>query len=115
MNSPSSLGGNLSINVEEFINLARTYFYTNEGLFGDLRAIFTAFNLSLSQLYSYQVYLKGFEDFILSLGKTRMRENLRHRELVLDNKTFSTSLFNLVTPQALSDAEVKNPGFLSTT
>ena len=59
--------------------------------------------------------MKGIEDFILSVGKTRMRENLRHREIVLDNRAFSTSLFNLVAPEQLTDAEMKKDGFLTTT
>jgi|LauGreDrversion4_2_1035121.scaffolds.fasta_scaffold104718_1 hypothetical protein len=112
MSTHSAIGGNFSINVEEFIYLARTYFYTNENMLVDLRAIFTSFNLSLSHLYSYQVYLRGFEDFILSIGKSRMRENLRQRSLVIDNRAFSTSLFNLVTSTSLTDAEFKNPGFI---
>jgi len=91
--------------------MARTYFYTNEALFVDLRALLTSLNLSLSHFYAYHLYLRGLESFLLSVGRTRMRENLRQRDLVLDNRAFSTSLFNLVTTLPLT--ELKNPGFLA--
>lgn len=59
-NDASLLGANFSINVEEYLYLARTYFYNNNQLFFDLRSLLTSLNLSLSHLYSYQIYLKGF-------------------------------------------------------
>jgi hypothetical protein len=114
MNTLSALGGNFTINVEEFINLARTYFYLSPQLLFDMRTLLTSLNLSLSHLYSYQVYLKGLQDFVLSIGKTRMRENLRHNLLIMENRAFSTSLFNLVTPDAITEAEIKKEGFIVT-
>jgi hypothetical protein len=44
-----------------------------------------------------------------------MRENLRHRDQVLENKTFSTSLFNLASTPSVGDQESKNPAFISAT
>jgi len=43
-----------------------------------------------------------------------MRENLRHNQLIMDNKAFGTSLFNLVTTDAVTEADIKREGFIST-
>jgi len=43
----------------------------------------------------------------VEVGKTRMRENMRVRDLVLENRAFCTSLFNLVEVKSIPDI-VKN-------
>lgn len=55
-----------------------------------------AYNMALSYAYAQQLFLVAHRDLILSVGKTRLRENVRHRELVLENHALATSLFNLV-------------------
>ena len=65
----------------------------------------------MSYLFSYQQFVIGHKDFILSIGKTRMRENMRRKDLVLQNKVFCTSLFNLVITEEVGDV-LKNPVLL---
>ncbi len=45
--------------------------------------------------------MQGHFDFILAVGKARMRENMRNKSLVLSDRAFSTSLFNLVVSEDL--------------
>ena len=93
--------------------MAKLYFYDNADLLAEVRSASASFNLAVSHFYSYQVFVGGLADFVVDIGKTRMRENMRSRELVLENRAFSTSLFNLVAENLVE--VVKNPGTLSGT
>ncbi len=63
--------------------------------------------MAASLLYSYQQYILGHKEFLLSVGKATMRQNQRNRALVLENRAFSTSLANLVVPDEITEI-VKN-------
>jgi len=91
------------LNTDEFSDAAYTYFYDDEVLLSEVRAIASIYNLTLSYLTAYQQFIIGHRDFILSIGRTRMRDNMRHRELVLENKAFSTSLLNLVASDEINE------------
>lgn len=77
---------------------ARTYFYDDETLFLELRRASVQFNMAMSYIYSFSQFVGGHKDFLLGIGRTRMRDNLRRKELVNNNLAFSTSLLDLVTP-----------------
>lgn len=50
----SKLGTNFMINTEEFIATARTYFYEDEALLGEVRRVSETYNMCLSYMYAYQ-------------------------------------------------------------
>lgn len=110
----SGLGALFCINLDEFASVAKGYFYDNSDLLAEVRAASASFNMAVSYQYAHQVLTQGLSDFIVEVGKTRMRDNMRVRELVMENRAFSTSLFNLVVSESISEV-VKNPGVLSGT
>lgn len=42
------------INTEEFIATARTYFYEDEALLGEVKRVSETYNMCLSYMYAYQ-------------------------------------------------------------
>jgi hypothetical protein len=76
-------------------------------MLAEVRSASASFNLAVAHYYSHQIFLAGLSEFIVEVGKTRMRENMRVRDLVLENRAFCTSLFNLVEVKSIPDI-VKN-------
>lgn len=97
------------INLDEFSTVAKTYFYENSDLLAEVRGASGSFNMAVSHFYAYQVFTSGLADFIVEVGKTQMRENMRSRPLVLENRAFCTSLFTLVISDKITDV-VSKPG-----
>lgn len=83
------------INTDELIETLLTYFYDNEELLSVVRGEMSSFNMLLSYLYSYNQFTVGLRDIIINIGKSRMRENLKQKDLVINNLAFSTSLLNI--------------------
>jgi hypothetical protein len=113
-NRHGAIGSEFCINFEEFATVAKQYFYDNPDLLAEVRSASASFNLAVSHFYAYQVFVAGLSDFLVTVGKTRMRENMRCRELVLDNMTLCTSLYNLVVSDNITDV-VKVPATLAAT
>jgi hypothetical protein len=110
----SGIGPQFCINITEFSTMAKFYFYDNADLIAEVRSASASFNLAVSHYYAYQVFVSGLADFVVEIGKSTMRENMRSRELVLENRAFCTSLFNLVVSENITSI-VKNPGELKGT
>lgn len=98
----SGVGPQFCINIEEFSTVAKFYFYDNADMVAEVRAASASFNLAVSHYYAYQVFVSGLSDFVVEIGKSTMRENMRSRELVLENRAFCTSLFNLVISDSIT-------------
>lgn len=65
-------------------------------MLAEVRSASASFNLAVSHQYAYQVFVSGLAEFIVEIGKTQMRENMRSRDLVLENIALSSSMFPLV-------------------
>ena len=109
-----AIGPVFCINIDEFSTTAKNYFYDNPDLLAEVRSASASFNLAVSHYYAYQVFVSGLSDFIVEIGKSRMRENMRSRQLVLENRAFCTSLYNLVVSENISDV-IKVQGTLAGT
>lgn len=57
----------------------------------------------LSYKFSLSSLTDSLRSFILSIGKSRARENLRNREFTLRDKVVNTSLFVLADPKNLNE------------
>jgi hypothetical protein len=91
-----AIGPEFCINIDEFFTIAKMYFYDNGDMLAEVRSASASFNLAVSHYYAYQVFVSGLSDFLVEVGKSRMRDNMRTRELVLENRALCTSLYNLV-------------------
>jgi hypothetical protein len=43
----------------------------------EVRSASASFNMAVSLYYAYQVFVSGLAEFIVEIGKTTMRENMR--------------------------------------
>ncbi len=106
IDSPSSigkLGPELLINLDELYNVMKTYGYQNEEFVNFTIAMSAKFNMLISQLYAQSQLQEGLETFILSIGKTRARENSRNKIFAQKDRVINTSLFNLVDGNDVGD------------
>jgi hypothetical protein len=46
-------------------------------MIAEVRGASASFNMAVSLYYSYQVFISGIAEFIVEIGKTTMRENMR--------------------------------------
>lgn len=92
LNAPSRLGTHFALNVNELLDLAQTYFYPAE-VAVELRAAATHFNLALTSFYAEHTFLLTFKDFLATIGRVRLRENLRYKNLIVG--AMSNSLLNI--------------------
>ncbi len=76
--------------------MAKGYFYDESDMLAEVRSASASFNLAVSHQYAYQVFASGLAEFIVEIGKTQMRENMRRRDLVLENRALSSSMFPLI-------------------
>jgi hypothetical protein len=98
--TPSRLGINFVVNVPEFLTLSQTYYF-DPTMQPQLRSALTSLNLSMTLFYGQSVFLRGFHDFLASVGRVRLRESQRHRALIAENRAVSTAMFNLVVEEAV--------------
>jgi hypothetical protein len=73
----SGIGPQFCINIEEFSTVAKFYFYDNADMIAEVRSASASFNMAVSLYYAYQVFISGIAEFIVEIGKTTMRENMR--------------------------------------
>ena len=92
------------INTDELADTLLSYFYDNPDLLATVRGEMGTFNMLLSYLYSYYQFTVGLRDIIINIGKSRMRENLKQKELVINNLAFSTSLLNIAIQDDINEA-----------
>ncbi|TNV74214.1 hypothetical protein FGO68_gene15190 [Halteria grandinella] len=104
-----TLGHEFYVNTEELRLTARAYFYDDDQWLAEIQQHSAQYNMALSYTYAQQLFLVGHRDLVLAVGKTRLRESVRQRELVLGNHALATSLFNLVVQDDIKDV-VKNAG-----
>jgi hypothetical protein len=57
--------------------VAKFYFYDNADMIAEVRSASASFNMTVSLYYAYQVFVSGIAEFIVEIGKTTMRENMR--------------------------------------
>jgi hypothetical protein len=99
----SKIGPQFAINTGEFLDVLRNYFYSDEGFLSQAKIVTSKYNMLLSYLFSYNQFSESLKNFILHIGKTRTRENLRHREYILKDRVVNTSLFVIAESADLSE------------
>eukprot|EP00347_Sterkiella_histriomuscorum_P005140 403357742 len=115
-NQFSKIGSELIINTEEFSDILRNYYYTEDVVI-EAKIIAAKYNMLLSYYFSYNQFTESIRSFILSVGKTRSKENLRNKDFILQNKVINTSLFVLAEsrdPKEMISNNAALGGFQST-
>ncbi|CDW91447.1 UNKNOWN [Stylonychia lemnae] len=95
-NQYARIGPQIVINTDELIEVMRTYYYTDEEFLDGMRVVTSKYNMMISYLMCFNQLTDTVKSFILSVGKTRTRQNLRNKDFIIKDRVINTSLFVFV-------------------
>lgn len=102
------LGAQFVINSDELYSTLQSQCYFNENLIAEAKRLAQNYNLAISYMHVVYLFTKAKRDFIVSIGKSRMRENLRIKPKVDSELVMSTSLLSLVSEEDITESLKKH-------